>query len=302
MADGSPHIQTILFADIANSTRLYEQLGDARALALVTACLALVETATLANHGRVIKTIGDEMMCRFDAPEQAMAAAVGMQEITSCDATMVAHHIRLRIGFHHGPVIREEGDVYGDAVNVAARMVQQAKAGQIITNRTTLDNMGPKRHQTVRLVDETRIKGKQALLTIYEIAWGHPEEMTMISSAMARRVDGQDIPEMRLRLRSQDQEIVVDAQTPVITIGRDPSNHLMVNDPRVSRLHARIELRREKFVLVDQSTNGTYILPGDRETVLMRRDEIVLPPSGTISLGHPDFLGTAMAIHFQREP
>ncbi|MCJ8499480.1 adenylate/guanylate cyclase domain-containing protein [Desulfatitalea alkaliphila] len=299
MADDTHQTQAILFADIANSTRLYEQLGDARALELVTSCLSLVEKVTLANHGQVVKTIGDEVMCRFAQPDQAMAAAVGMQETISDDETMVAYRIRLRIGFHYGPVICESGDVYGDAVNVAARMVQQAKAGQIITNHATLQQMAPRHHRTTRLVDETRIKGKQALLTIYEIPWGHPEEMTMISGAMGAAAKGKAKAELRLRLRFQNREVVVDAQTPVVTIGRDAINHLVVNEPRVSRLHARIELRRDKFVLVDQSTNGTYILPADQETVLMRRDEIVLPAAGAISLGHAGFLATPMEIRFQ---
>ena len=212
---------------------------------------------------------------------------------------MAAYSIRLRIGMHYGPAIKEEGDLYGDAVNIAARMVAQAKAGQIITTKQTLSEMGSQYKAKTRLVDQTRVKGKLALMEIYEIAWGHPEELTMISTYMAGHLGAETNPDTLMVLQHKNQNITINQKRPVITIGRDTSNHLIVDDPRVSRLHARIELRRDKFVLVDQSTNGTYIRPGDGEIVLMRRDEIVLPKKGTISLGQQISPESAMVIRFQ---
>ena len=290
---------TILFADIAGSTRLYEQLGDIRALELVNNCIQSIHTVAENFHGSVVKTIGDEVMCSFEDADQAGLAAINMHETVANDPEMATYSIRLRIGLHHGIAIREECDFYGDAVNVAARMVGQAKAGQIITTRHTLDLMTSAYRAKARLVDQTRVKGKLALLEIYEIAWGHPEELTMISTYMSGHMGGDGQSETLLVLQHKNQKITVNQKTPVITIGRDATNHLIVDDPRVSRLHARIELRRDKFVLVDQSTNGTYIMPGEGEIVLMRRDEIVLPNKGTISLGQQILPDAPMVIRFQ---
>ncbi len=299
MAKSTHTCVTILFADIAGSTRLYEQLGDVRALELVNYCNQKIHAIAENCQGTVVKTIGDEVMCCFDEADQAGTAAMRIHDTLVRDQKMSTYRIRLRIGMHYGTAIREEGDYYGDAVNIAARMVGQAKAGQIITTKETLDQMGSYYKSKARLVDQTRVKGKLALMEIYEIAWGHPEELTMISTYMAGQLVGENHAEMVMILQYQKQNITINQKRPVITIGRDGTNHLIVDDPRVSRLHARIELRRDKFVLVDQSTNGTYILPGNGEIVLMRRDEIVLPKKGSISLGHQITPDSPMVIKFQ---
>ena len=290
---------TILFADIAGSTRLYDQLGDEMALALVAGCIDRIHAVTEAFEGSIVKTIGDEVMCMFNQPDKAVAAAVKMHDTICSDSEMSAHKIQLRIGFHHGPVLVEVGDLYGDAVNMAARMVGQAKAGQIITTHATIALMSIEIRQNARLLDQTRVKGKQELLEIYEIPWGQPEELTMISTYMSGRMKSENGLDTYMILHYKGEQIRVNQKRPVITIGRDSNNHLVISDPRVSRIHARIELRRNKFVLVDQSTNGTYILPGNGEIVMMRRDEIVLPRKGIISLGQQVVTDSPMAISFQ---
>jgi adenylate cyclase len=209
MVDQKSFFVTILFADIAGSTRLYEQLGDSKALALVNNCIEKINIVTETNKGRVIKTIGDEVMCRFDDPNQAVSAAIAMHEIISSNVELACHSIRLRIGMHHGPVIIETGDLYGDAVNTAARMVGQAKAGQIITNKNTLDQMQHEHHKTARLIDQTRVKGKEALMQIYEISWGQPEEQTMITTYMAGHLGSESDSETFMILQFKDKKITI---------------------------------------------------------------------------------------------
>lgn len=299
MTGSQPLTLTIVFADIAGSTRLYEKLGDAKALALVNACNDKIQAIIEANQGSVIKKIGDEVMCRFSVPDKAVDAAVAMHEQMASDPSLASHSIQLRIGLHHGPAIEEIGDLYGDAVNVAARMVGQAKAGQIITTGATVEKMAGQRRQTARLVDQTRVKGKSDILEIYEIAWGQPEELTLISTHMSDYMGSPCGKDAFMLLHFKERKLRISQKAPVLTIGREKTNHLVIEDPRVSRLHARIELRRDKFVLIDQSTNGTYILPGDGEVVLMRRDEFVLPQNGVISLGQQPDEQTTTAIIFE---
>ena len=131
---------TILFADICGSTRLYEQYGDVQARQLVSQVLNALTDETSRYAGTVIKTIGDEIMCRFPDAEQAVRAACDMHRVLKEEATLAKRNIAIKIGLHHGPVLLENNDVFGDGVNVAARMASLAKADQIPAERTPEDN------------------------------------------------------------------------------------------------------------------------------------------------------------------
>ncbi|MBI5895903.1 MAG: adenylate/guanylate cyclase domain-containing protein, partial [Desulfobacterales bacterium] len=203
MAPPEQRLQTILFADVAGSTRLYDQLGDQHALTLITHCLELLIARTHAYNGTLVKTIGEEIMSIFELPDQAVSAAVGMHEDVSADAQLSPLHMQVRIGLHHGPVISESGDVYGDAVNIAARMVAQAKGGQIITTGFTLGMLSTDCQSTARLVDQARVKGKPIPIDIYELAWGQPGELTMITTLSGAMAGSQNGAEATLTLDFQ---------------------------------------------------------------------------------------------------
>lgn len=293
--------QTILFADIADSTRLYDNLGDEHARTLVTYCLDKLISVTQERKGILVKTIGDEAMTRFDDPDQAASAAICMQESFSEDARISSIPIQLRIGLHHGPVIIDKKDVYGDAVNIAARMADQAKAGQIITSGETLKALENIYQSSSRLVDQTRVKGKWKPIDIYELSWGRLEELTMTTTLGGQQASSAHLRSASMLLAFGESEVSVNQSNPVITLGRDTSNAIVINDPKVSRLHARIELRKDKFILIDQSTNGTYVMRDDGQMANVRRYEILLPESGLISLGQKASLDSALAIRFRME-
>jgi len=75
--------------------------------------------------------------------------------------------------------------------------------------------------------------------------------------------------------------------SPPITLGRDAQNDVVIMDRKASRLHARIERRRDKFVIVDVSSNGTYCTMDGESEILLRREELILRGSGRLSFGHP---------------
>lgn len=72
---------------------------------------------------------------------------------------------------------------------------------------------------------------------------------------------------------------------PIILLGREQGNDIVIIDPRASRQHARIERRREGFVLVDQSTNGTFVADGEGQERCIKREDIVLGGQGRIGCG-----------------
>ncbi len=272
----------VLFADVSGSTHLYEVLGDARAFAAIDDCLTLLTRLTVTNKGRVIKTIGDEIMAVFPDAVCAAQAACEMQLAINAKPPIDTLKLAIRIGFHIGPVLKNEGDVFGDTVNVAARMTEIAKARQIITTGITIDSLPPIMRSGTRKIDKLSIKGKTDDLDVFEVIWLESEEMTM----MVGNTFQPGFNETVLHLAHRGDRFCVDATHPGLTVGRDDAADIIVEDKRASRMHARIERRRDKFVLVDMSSNGSYILFRDGTEIQLRREEVVLRQGGKISLGH----------------
>lgn len=289
----SPVSLAILFADISGSTRLYEVLGDVHARERTSHCLSILTEVIQRHGGTVIKTIGDEVMCTFPGADAAVQAACAMQESVAAKVVPGETALDIRVGLHYGPALVELGDVFGDAVNVAARIVALAKARQILTTRQTVEALSPLLRAGTRYTDRAPVKGKQEEIDVYEVIW-REEDLT--------RMEGYQIPladsQARLQLRFREQEIEASHSRPVVTIGRDQQNDIIVLDTLASRMHARIEYRRGKFVLLDQSTNGTYVLTEEGEKAYLRREELTLRGAGVISLGRAVDADSPEAIHF----
>ena len=106
---------------------------------------------------------------------------------------------------------------------------------------------------------------------------------------------------MRLRLRCQDRELLVDERHSSITIGRAEDNDVVIKGNLISRLHARIEISRNKFVLIDQSTNGTFVQSSDGEESFVRRDSLQIKGRGMIGLGRLPEQGSPQTIGYTCE-
>jgi adenylate cyclase len=273
----------ILFADVSGSTTLYEKLGDRAALAAVESVLDILKWAVAANRGRVVKTIGDEVMAVFETADAAFQAAVDMQMKTDELAAIGEVKLGIRIGFHAGPVLEERNDVFGDAVNTAARMAGLAKSGQIITSGSTVDALSPLLRDTTRDLDALPVKGKHEEIRVSEVMWQDGGETTM----MAPRGSAFASPPVVLRLEYGGKVLRMEpGGKSAFVFGRDPGNDVVIADKMASRVHGRIERRRDRFYYVDLSTNGTYVTnEGDTELVI-KRDQIMLRSRGRMSFGH----------------
>jgi adenylate cyclase len=270
----------VLFADVAGSTRLYEKLGDALALSTIDQCLALVRDASSGHGGRLVKTIGDEAMVVFATANQAINAAGEIQLRMNSLVNERSLRIAFRIGVHCGAAIEaEDGDVFGDSVNVAARMVALAKSGQVILTAATAEALAPELRDKVREVDVMTVKGKDKDIAIMELVWLDSAELTTLTTRPKIRV-------ARLGLVHGTREIALGPGATTLTIGRDVQNDVVIADRLASRQHARIERRRDKFVVVDQSSNGTFVTIEGEGEVQLRREEMMLRESGHISFGH----------------
>ena len=272
----------VMFSDVAGSTQLYEQLGDAEAKRVVGDCLAQLADVTRKQGGTVIKTIGDELMCRFPTADAAVAAARSMQEIVQSSPDHEQLHASIRTGLHYGSVIEDEGDVFGDAVNLAARMASVARGGQIITTQTTVAELSPTLAAATRPFDIAKVKGKRAEIAMYEVMWDSDEEVTRMATKLMSR--GQ-VGESNLTLRFADTTYTIDAAVGSLSFGRDAQCDVVIDTDLASRRHAHCVFRRGKYVLVDTSTNGTYVQIAGKEDVYLRREELILHSDGVFCLG-----------------
>ena len=291
---------TILFADVSGSTKLFETRGDFEARRLVGAILGALGEVAQRHGGRVIKTIGDEVMCTFPGPMQGLLGSIDMQKRIAHDVVFAKDNLAVRIGLHHGDALIEDNDVYGDAVNTAARMASLAKREQIITTASTvrlLTNAGMLR---TRSVGQARVAGKQHPIDIVDVTWQEDtSNVTMVQRAI--RLDSNTQSRLRLQLRYRGQAIEIDDLAPPFTLGRDATSSLVVEAEWVSRTHALIECKRGLFTLSDRSTNGTYVQFGEDDELRLHRDEVHLRRSGTISLGQTINLNPDHLIYFQCE-
>jgi adenylate cyclase len=270
----------VLFADVSGSTRLYETLGDERALATIGRCLALVRGACEGNAGRVIKTIGDEAMAVFPSADNAAQAAAEMQARVAAEPAIAAERLLIRVGFHYGPALTTEGDVFGDSVNVAARLVGVAHGAQVITSAATVSALSPWLRARTRELTALTVKGKLRDLCVFELIWQDSvDDLTTLSTRVIA-------PAAQLRVRHGQHEIVLGEWKSSVALGRDAQNDVVIADRLASRMHAHIERRRDRFVLVDHSSNGTFLTLDGEPEVPLRREEFVLRGHGRISFGH----------------
>jgi len=290
----------ILFADVVGSTRLYDIMGDIRARDMVAICIEVMRSATEQRQGTVIKTMGDEVMATFPSADAALNAAAQMQQQISTHAQLKVEGqpVAIRIGCHFGPVMLENRDVFGAAVHTANRMTSQAKAGQIVTTAATVDKLSPEWRASCRQIDIATLKGQGSEVVLYEVLW-QTEDVTSMVPGIAG--DSRPARSMRLRLRCDDRELLVDERHSSITIGRAEDNDVVVKGNLISRLHARIEISRNKFVLIDQSTNGTFVQSADGEESFVRRDSLQIRGRGMIGLGRLPEQGSPQTIRFACE-
>lgn len=282
MGDLSDNQCAIMFADIAGSTRLYNQLGDKKAELLISTRLDIMCNITATYNGRVIKKIGDEIMCQFSTAEDAALAATEMhvRKITSDDV----EPLNIRVGLHYGKTIAKNNDIFGDAVNIAARMAAIAKANQSITTESFVKLLSSASKSKTRLFDSTRVKGIDEEIKVYQILW---EEGNVTTFATAQHVQQilQANVSIVLKFNGEERFYTDSEMSSAISIGRDNSCDITIDAKFASRSHVNLEFRRGKFVLVDHSTNGTYVKLNNQDDIFIRREELPLIGEGYISLG-----------------
>lgn len=284
-----------MFADVAGSTSLYDTLGNDTAEHLIGGCVKNLVNITNKNYGQLIKTIGDEVMCRFDNPNDATRAAIDMQIATEADKDS---NLAIRIGMHYGPAIEKDNDIFGDAVNLAARMAGIAKAKQIITTDEMIAELSNDLVDQSRLFDLAKVKGKEEEIKIFQIVWEKESKVTKFATSHEMKKVACSTVAIVLKYNNQERLYTDADMTKALSIGCDSNCDIIVDANYASREHANLEFRRGKFVLIDHSTNGTYVLFKGQDDIFLRREELPLMGDGFISLGEDVIKGNPNLISF----
>jgi adenylate cyclase len=281
MPESSNQEYTVVFADICRSTYLFSELGDDKATHLVGQALQVASQSVMDNNGRIIGTIGDELLSVFRQPEEAIKAATQIHVEAAADAELEEHSLKFRIGLNTGPVLVADNTIHGDTVNTAARMAEEAKAGQSIASSATVDSLPEDDKQNLRQLGAVSVRGKSGQTEIFEVL-SHSEEEEEITEV--RRVLRSSPVSSSITLKFQSQQYRLDHMLVRFALGRLPSCDLVVNHPSISRLHSEIRYINGEFVLQDFSTNGTHVIHKAGPQVIQRQ-AVTLKGSGKIFLG-----------------
>ena len=274
---------TVLFADVTGSTKLYEAAGDALAAEAIGRCLEKLRVSAEATGGRVVKTMGDSVMALFSSPDAAASAAARMQVAIEALPQVGDIKLGLRIGFHAGPVIQRDDDFYGDTVNVAYRLHEQAKRGQVLTSDDTASLLPQLLRNSTRLLYSVPVKGKAEDVALCELVWRQSPDITDLATTLSVL----RIPLGRLRLKYLGRDIARRRGSDSLLIGRDAGCDLVVADTKASRQHCTIERRQDRFLIRDHSTNGTFVTVVDEMEIVLQREEFPLRKHGWIAFGQP---------------
>ncbi|PID60938.1 MAG: hypothetical protein CSB44_08660 [Gammaproteobacteria bacterium] len=284
-------VKVILFADLVDSTPLYQREGDESAFDLVRESLALMRREIESHRGELLRTVGDSVLASFTDSDDAIEAAVGIQSVHR------QHKLTARVGFHRGEVIPDQGDVYGSAVNLAARVAGFAKGGEICATHPAIEALSNRYRRSAVLIDRINLKGMSQPHRIYRYQWADAEPATVVHASSAAMLRSAREPTLELLIDERSRLHRADGGC--FTIGRADDSSLMLAHDASSRHHASIEYIRGRYVIRDTSTNGTCIQIAERPLIHLRREEMALEGAGEIGFGWvPGEVG-APRIHYR---
>lgn len=298
--------RTVLFADLRGSTGIYEKLGNVDATTVVTQSVALLAHIVTSNHGHVVKTLGDGLLAMFESPSFAVTAAdemhLSMQRIdvpddTALPALAQLMPLRLQVGLAMGDVMQISGDVFGDAVNVAARLLDHAGDDETLATETVLDGLNDMERSRFRSLDRMQLRGRVEPVAV------HLLDATGGSGDYPSTIFGNFLPAAEpegIRLVWLDIDCIYSGDDLPVELGRGSQTPYDIDDTRVSRSHARIDWHGGTFSLTDLSYNGTYVrFDHDPEIISLRRGICTLHGSGVIGLGTSPVDVTCPTVRFE---
>ena len=196
----------------------------------------------------------------------------------------------IHVGINFGHIIHARGDIFGDAVNLTARLAALANPGEVLASKSFVDRLPEAEARSLRVLDNITFKGKGSPTKVYslmeggalprtEIAFGNASELTR---SQLEKVASQVSLTIQHGSRSYSCR-----EGASLSIGRSAQCDVVIAQSWVSRHHLTVAVRRRKVQLVDQSSSGTYVATRDGYEFFMRRESVLLTGSGIISPAMP---------------
>jgi len=272
---------SLIHAAVAGSSRLFARLGTTEATHAVERCMKRMVRGIDGFHGRLVGSKRDELSALFANANDACQAAIAMQRRVADLPPISGMQLAIRVGVHHGSVLEHEGEVFGQAVRVAESLASLADAGQLVTSGETRALLTPQLQLLARPLDSRSDKELPGDCSVFEVLWAEPRAEPR--HPVADRPQSARERELRLCIRYGHYVKLLDRQRPSVAMGRDAGCEITVHNRRASRHHARIERRGGNFVLIDLSTNGTFVTVNGEQELFIRHEQFVLRGSGVIS-------------------
>jgi adenylate cyclase len=298
---------TVVFADLTGSTGVFEKLGNAKAAQSITRLTQWIGQICERHRGDVVKSLGDGVLILFKESRDAIEAAIELQKI---HYARILHwplplKMRLQIGMARGDVVRQDGDCYGDAVNVASRLSDLSGSEQILVSESVIRQLPETYTVRSRSLGPMLIRGRTESCIVHRVEWQDEvlsEVFTMPARLMPSITDNQLINLVCIELSWLDLNATFTTAELPLYLGRDADAQFIVQDPRVSRRHAMIDWRAGKFYLKDISSYGTWVKFSNGDSIIpLRRQDCVLLHNGTMALGasFEDFTVPSVDFKFQ---
>lgn len=286
-------VLTVVFADLTGSTGVFESLGNTKATHAITRLTQWIGQVCTRQNGVVVKNLGDGVLMVFKKNADAVEAVIEMQRVHTerIKSWPESLKMRLQIGLARGDVVSQDGDFFGDAVNVASRLSDLSGPDQILGTETVIDQLPSSSTARSRCLGAMEIRGRDEACTVYRVEWQNevltefftmPASLTPMIFARPERKLGE------IGLSWLDRQASFASSDLPIYLGRVADAQFVVTDPRVSRLHAKITWRAGKFYIEDISSFGTWVrFAGAKDVVSLRRSDCVLLVPGELALGAP---------------
>jgi hypothetical protein len=284
-------------ADISGSSALYDDAGDADALRQVGICLDKMMAIVESEGGTFIRSKGDDVLAIFADTVAALTASRAMLALKITDQTSLAVHV----GATYGNVIQARDDIFGDSVNTAARLSAMAKPGELLASDRFVERLPEHDRHRMYQLDNITFKGKDAKTGVFALLEEGTQLRTVVGKSPAvtdARKLSHPASAVTLTLRYADQAFAC-PERKALSIGRASDSDIVIEHPWISREHAKIQVRRGKVELTDQSTSGSFVSTQDGYEFLLKRETVLLTGSGTISPGVPATAPEAEIIRYE---
>jgi len=278
----------VLIADITGSTKLYEQLSDLDALAQISMILARMRETIIEHGGHCVKSQGDDTLSFFSEADAAFKAARAMIEAEW------NYGLAVHAGVYWGDVLSQDADIYGDAVNTAARLASLAKPNEVLIGDTVFDKLSDTITSLCVSMGGIKLKGKRVATQVHSFAVSEMATQTVLfgsaESTLGRRTES-------VTLNTPENAIILmDADS--AKIGRSADCQLVLDHPWVSREHGSFELRAAQLEYTDHSSSGSTVITGDGQEFAIHRRSMLLNGEGVVLVGTRDKSVTGSVVRY----